>query len=56
MMIYKFLPAEYATAALDQGRLKVSELSGLNDIYDCAPLIGPELPFLAYQYLDGPRK
>jgi hypothetical protein len=40
-IVYKFLPDKYALMALERVRLKVSLLSELNDIYDCAPIVGP---------------
>jgi hypothetical protein len=38
---YKFLPPEFALRAIQSHRIKVSMLTGLNDIYDCAPISGP---------------
>jgi Protein of unknown function (DUF2971) len=39
LVVYKFLPAEYALKALEERKLKVSLISELNDIYDCAPIV-----------------
>jgi hypothetical protein len=37
MMLYKYLPANFAIMAIEHKRLKVSQLNDLNDIYDCKP-------------------
>jgi hypothetical protein len=38
---YKFLPAEAALKVLEQGRLKVTRLTELNDVFDCCPVFNP---------------
>jgi hypothetical protein len=38
-VLYKFIPAFFATKVLEEYRLKVSTLGQLNDIYDCVPVV-----------------
>jgi hypothetical protein len=41
VMIYRYLPSEFALLAIQQQRLKVGRLNELNDIFDCGPAIIP---------------
>ena len=41
MIIYRYLPSEFALLAIQQQRLKVGRLNELNDIFDCRPTVVP---------------
>jgi hypothetical protein len=41
VIIYRYLPSEFALLAIQQQRLKVGRLNELNDIFDCGPAIIP---------------
>lgn len=40
-IVYKFLPAAHALTVMEEKKLKVSMIPELNDLYDCAPIVGP---------------
>jgi hypothetical protein len=40
-ILYKFMPSVHGLTAIAEKRLKVTGLSELNDIFDCAPVPGP---------------
>lgn len=42
-ILYKFLTPEFAIKVLEEKRLKVSLMTELNDIYDCAPVFRSSL-------------
>ena len=41
MLIYRYLPAEFALLAIQEQRLKVGRINNLNDVFDCWPRIIP---------------